>query len=199
VKKQYTPFVYLSAAIMILFFAACSKDFGAKPTYRGKTLAGTWAKQEVFYYPTGLYLDTATGNWRSFIGFSFSSEGEPDVLGFYNPYVANGKGTNLLGMKSIYSAQNLSNDSGTYNLQAPKCFKFVPDNPTATVGNVLVLPQDIRCVRVDRSVFIIPIKPTGTPGRYDEPTKTFEVDVMFDESAIGGPATKIRKYKFSTT
>jgi hypothetical protein len=200
VKKNSTTFLIIICVFGLLILQACKKSFNAKPTYRGKALAGIWAKTEPYYYPGAQYLDSGSTTWRNFLGFAFTSEGEPDVLGFYNPYVQ-GKGTNCLGMKTLYSGtpHNLTNDSGFYSVQIPKCFKFVPDNPTATVGNVNVIPQIVKCVKVIGKVpFNVPISAGPNPGRYNEITKTFEVDVVFDEREIGGSPARLRKYRFSS-
>ena len=201
-KKLFVFSAALVAIISLLITTSCSKDLGAKPTYRPASLAGTWAKEEPYYYPSAEYLDSGATSWRSFIGFAFTSDGEPDVLGFYNPYVV-GKGTNCLGMNTIYATTaNLSSDSGTYNVQAPKCFKFVADAANPKVGKVLVMPQIIKLtskkVMGIRTIYNISIAPTTTEGTFNLDTKTFEVDVMFDDRPVGGPQNKIRKYRFST-
>jgi hypothetical protein len=177
--------------------AGCKKGFNAEPTYARATVAGTWAKNEPFYQPTGERYDEATGNWRRFNAFTVTSEGEPDKLGFANPYVA-GRGVNALDMNRLYSTQNLTSDSGYYNITIPKCFQFVPDNPTdITQGKVLVLPQDVKIYRRDKSFFIIKIAPGAAPGTYNTTTGVFEVEVSFDETSIGGAANVRRKYRFT--
>jgi hypothetical protein len=188
-KKLLFPTLFVAFVAL----AACKKSFDAELTYRKKPLAGIWAKQEPFYAPQGEFFNEATSSWRSFIGFSFTSEDDPNKLGFYNPYVP-GRGTNALGMRTIYASQTLTNDSGFYTVQIPKCFEFIPDGPDAVQGTVNVIPQRVKCVRTNRSEFFIGIR--GTGGRYNEITKTFEIDITFDETEISGPAAVVRKYRF---
>jgi hypothetical protein len=159
-----------------------------------KPLAGIWAKQEPFYAPNGQYYVEGSNIWRSFIGFAFTSDDDPNKLGFYNPYNV-GKGTNALGIRTIYSTETFTSDSGYYNIQIPKCFEFIPDAPDAVSGTVNVIPQRVKCTRTNKSVFYLGI--SGTGGRYNEITKTFEIDIFFDETEIGGGATVRRKYRFT--
>ena len=185
-------FFILVTAISIF---SCKKSFDAEPTYAKETIATTWAKNEPFYRPTSERFDEATGNWRSFQAFTITSDGEPDKIGFANPYVA-GKGTNALDMNRLYTAQAISSDSGYFNITIPKCFQFVPKAGDATQGTVVVLAQDIKIWRTNGTSFIIKIAPGTAPGTYNTVTKVFEVEVAFDETSIGGPANIKRKYRF---
>lgn len=179
--------------LLVLFFAGCKK-FNAEPTYASEALARIWAKQEPFYRPTAEIFIDSTNTWRSFIGFSTTSDAEPDKLGFVNPYVA-GKGTNALYMTVIYDRwQGLTSDSGYYNVTIPKCFQFIPSTPGAKEGTVKVLEQKVKMYRKDKTSFEVSIKGGGT---YSEITKRFEVEVIFDETAIGGPPDRKRKYRFA--
>jgi hypothetical protein len=184
---------YIIGILFLVLTVACKKSFDAEATVRKKPLAGIWAKQEPFYAPKGEYLVDSTNVWKSFIGFSFTSEDDPSRLGFYNPYVV-GKGTNALGIRTIYAAQTFTNDSGFYCVQIPKCFEFIPDAPDAIEGTVNVLPQQVKCTRTNKTVFYLGI--SGTGGRYNELTKSFTIDIYFNESEIGGPAALKRKYRF---
>jgi hypothetical protein len=184
--------------VSVLVFAACKKNFDAEPTYAKATIAGTWAKSEPFYQPNAERFDETTNAWRRFNAFSVTSEGEPDKLGFANPYVA-GKGVNALDMTRIYTAQNLTSDSGYYNITIPKCFQFVPASAAdVTQGKVIVLEQDIKIYRRDKSFFTIRISPGTQPGTYNTTSGSFEVEVSFDETSIGGAPVVKRKYRFSS-
>jgi hypothetical protein len=182
--------------LIVATIAGCKKSFDAEPTYAKETIATTWAKNEPNYHPNGERFDAVTGTWRSFIGFSISSDGEPDKLGFANPYVP-GKGTNALAMNTLYSAQSISSDSGYYNITIPKCFQFVPKAGDATQGTVIVLEQEVKIWRRNGTFFIIKISPGTAPGTYNTVTKVFEVEVSFDETSIGGAADVKRKYRFT--
>ncbi len=178
-------------AVMVLL-AGCKKNYDAKATYANRSLAQIWAKKETFYAPQGsVYIDSIA-TWRTFIAFSFTSEGDPDKLGFGNVYVA-GKGTNALNMTRFYASQTLTSDSGYYNITIPKCFHLIPDGPAATEGDVKVIPQTVTMYRTNKTPFYIKISGNG---RYSEISKLLEVEVVFDETNIGGPAAVKRKYKF---
>lgn len=180
--------------LLIALTAGACKKFNAEPTYAGASLARIWAKQEPFYRPKAEIFIDSTNSWRSFIGFSLTSDAEPDKLGFANPYVA-GKGTNALYMNVIYERlENLTSDSGYYNVTIPKCLQFIPSSPGAKEGIVRVLEQKVKMYRVDKSSFEIGIKGGGT---YSEKTQTFEIEVIFDETSIGRPADTKRKYRFA--
>lgn len=188
----------LMIALLATILAACKKGFDAEPTYAKVTVAGTWAKSEQFYRPGAERFDDATGTWRSFQAFTVTSDGEPDKIGFANPYVQ-GRGTNALDMNRLYSAQNLTSDSGYYNITIVKAFQFVPNSATDfKQGKVVVLEQDVKIYRRDKSFFIIKISPGTNPGTYNVDTGVFEVEVSFDETSIGGAANVKRKYRFTS-
>ncbi len=184
----------ITSLLCIIIIVSCKKNFDAEPTYRKKPLAGIWAKQEPFYAPQGAYYVDSTNTWKTFIGFAFTSDDDPNKLGFYNPYNI-GKGTNALGIRTIYANQTFTSDSGFYNLQIPKCFEFIPNAPNSIDGVVNVISQRVKCTRVNKTVFYLGI--SGTSGTYNEITKTFEIEITFDESEIGGSPALKRKYRFT--
>lgn len=184
-------FLFLLLFVCLLL-ASCIK-FDAEPTFAGATLARIWAKQEPFYRPRAEIFIDSNNTWRTFQGFSITSDAEPDKLGFANPYVP-GKGTNALFMTTIYDRWvDLTADSGYYNVTIAKCFQFIPSGPGSKTGEVRVIEQRIPLYKRDKTRFEIGIKGSGT---YSELTQTFEVEVIFDETEIGGPATTRRKYRF---
>jgi len=181
-------------AIITLIIAGCKKNFNAEATYAKPTIAATWAKNEPFYAPKGeVYIDSINV-WRPFIGFAFTSAADPNKLGFANPYNI-GKGTNALNIRSLYSNERISSDSGYYNITIPKCFEFIPKSPDSThMGTVNVLPQKVRVYRIGGSFFELGI--SGNGGSYNTLAGTFTIDIVFDETSIGGPAARVRKYRF---
>lgn len=188
---------FLFVAITIFCFTACKKNYDAQPTYAGTPIAGTWAKQQPFYQPFAQRYDEATATWRRFLAFTFTSDAEPDKIGFANPYVA-GRGTNALDFNRLYSAEQLSSDSGFYNVTIPKCFQFIPKSiDSVFTGTVVVLAQTVTCYRRDKSSFKILIAPSTQPGTYNTITGLFEIEVQFDESGIGGSSNIKRKYRFT--
>jgi hypothetical protein len=182
----------ITAAALIIVLAGCKKSYDAEATYAKRALAQIWAKKENVYAPqASVYIDSIAV-WRNFIGFSFTSEGDPDKLGFGNVYVP-GKGTNALYMTRLYLSQTITNDSGYYNVTIPKCFQLIPDGPNATKGTVKVIEQRVTIYRTNKTPFYIDISGSGT---YDEMSQLMEVEVIFDERDIGGPAAVKRKYRF---
>jgi hypothetical protein len=183
--------------ILLIIGTACKKSFDAEPTFANYPLAANWAKGTPFYSPTSQRFDDATGVWRNFSAFSFTSEAEPDKIGFGNPFVA-GKGTNALDFNRLYVAQNLTSDSGFYNVTIPKCFQLIPKSADSLQsGTVLVLAQSINLTRRDRTTFDIKISPAANLGTYDTRTGLLEVAVKFDERSINGDSAVIRRYRFT--
>lgn len=188
----------ITLLMMAALVAACRKTYKVEPTFAKPTIAATWAKQEPFYSPRPQVFLEASNTWRSFISFAFTSAGEPDKLGFANPFNA-GKGTNALYMNSLYTGEGLTSDSGYYNVTIPKCFQFIPKSADSlTVGTVVVIPQKVKLFRRDKSFFEIAISPGIAPGTYNTVSGVFEVEVTFDETAIGGAAVVRRKYRFAS-
>ncbi|MFY7899025.1 MAG: hypothetical protein ACOVNY_02500 [Chitinophagaceae bacterium] len=190
---------YLLAATIILIVASCKKEYKVQATYAKVAIAATWAKKEQFYSPKPqIYLES-TGTWRNFISFSFTSDAEPDKIGFANPYVP-GKGTNALYMNVLYSTNpGTTADSGYYNTTIPKCFQFIPKSADSThVGTVVVLPQKVTLYRKDKTPFDVYISPATNPGTYNTQTGVFEIEVSFDESSFGGPKNIVRRYRFTS-
>lgn len=185
------------ALFILVSTLACKREFDAEPTYANPSIAGTWAKQQPFYQPSSQRFDSATNTWRTFGAFSFTSDAEPDKLGFANPYVA-GKGTNALDFNRLYTAQNLTSDSGYYNVIIPKCFQLIPKSKDSLqTGTVIVLEQLVKVFRRDKSSFNIKISPSTQPGTYNTISGLLEVEIAFDESSIGGPSIIRRKYRFT--
>ena len=185
-----------SAALLLVLLAlgSCKKRF-AEPTYaKNATAVRIWYKQDPFYTPNAEIFIDSTSTWRRFTSFPLVYDNGPNKYGFGNPYVP-GKGSNALNMNSIYNRLpgGLTSDSGYYNVTIPKCFEFVPDGPTAKTGKVNVLEQQIRLYRRDKTFFDIGIKGGGT---YNEEAQLFEVEVIFDETSVGGPKEVRRKYRF---
>jgi hypothetical protein len=188
-------YLFIASTFII---ASCRKEYKVEPTYAKPAVAGTWAKQEPFYSPKPQRFLESTNTWRSFISYSFTSAGEPNKLGFANPFVA-GKGVNALDMLSLYSSHNLTSDSGFYNVTIPKCFEFIPDSEKdLTTGTVKVIPQKVRLYRRDKTFFEIGISEGTAPGTYNTNSGVFEIEVSFDETSIGGNAGVKRKYRFTS-
>ena len=182
--------------VLIFFLIACKRDYNAQPTYSKQAIAGNWAKSQPFYQPSGERFDETTNTWRAFKAFTVTSDADPDKLSFANPYVA-GRGTNALDMNRLYASQDLTSDSGYYNITIPKLFQFIPDAKDPLQGTVIVLEQDVKIYRKDKSSFIIHVSPGSAPGTYDVNTNVFEIEITFNETSISGGANVKRKYRFT--
>ncbi|MGV3765129.1 MAG: hypothetical protein ACO1NW_03335 [Chitinophagaceae bacterium] len=188
----------LTAALIVLLAAGCKREYDAQPTYAKPALAATWAKPEQYYSPGPQIYQEATGTWRNFSSFSVTTEGEPDKLGFTNPYVP-GRGTNLLYMNNLYGTNpGYTNDSGYYNFTAIKLFQFIPKSPDSIeTGTVIVLPQKITIYTKAKEKLHIGVGPSDQPGTYDTRSGVFEIEVKFDDTEIGGPSEIKRRYRFN--
>lgn len=180
--------------LIILMVIACKKRY-ADPTYApNATAIKVWYKSTPFYQPAAEIFIDSTGIWRSFACFPLVYDNDPNKYGFGNPFVP-GKGSNALYMNTIYNRLpgGLTSDSGYYNITIPKCFEFIPSAPGATEGIVNVIPQKVKLFRRDKTSYDIGISGTGT---YNEVSKMFSAEVIFDETEVGGAAAVKRKYRF---
>ncbi len=182
-------------SVMIAFaIAGCKKHF-ADPTYAANaTAVRVWYKTDPFYQPFAEIFIDSTSTWRSFKAFPLVYDNDPNKYGFGNPTLP-GKGSNALYMTTIYDRLpgGLTSDSGYYNITIPKCFEFIPSAPGATQGIVNVIPQKVKLFRKDKTSYNIGISGTGT---YNEISKMFSAEVVFDETEVGGAAAVKRKYRF---
>lgn len=182
----------MAAGLVIL--GGCKKQF-AEPTYApNATAVKVWYKSDPFYTPDAEIFIDSISTWRRFTSFPLIYDNDPNKYGFGNPYVP-GKGSNALFMNSWYTRYpgGLTSDSGYYNITIPKCFEFLPDKPGDTKGEVRVIPQKVRLYRRDKTFYDIGISGSG---RYDELTRLFEVEVVFDDTEIGGSKESKRKFRF---
>jgi hypothetical protein len=187
-----TSIVILAAAPLMLW--GCKKQF-AEPTYApNATAVKVWFKTDQYYTPEAEIFIDSISTWRRFTSFPLIYDNDPNKYGFGNPWVP-GKGSNALFMNSWYTRYpgGLTSDSGYFNITIPKCFEFLPDKPGDTKGEVRVIPQKVRLYRRDKTFYNIGISGTG---RYDEVAKLFEVEVVFDDSEIGGSKASKRKFRF---
>jgi hypothetical protein len=178
----------------LLLILSCKKQF-AEATYApNATAVKVWFQPNPFYTPNAEIFLESTQSWRRVTSFPLIYDNDPNKYGFGNPWVT-GKGSNALYMNSLYGSLpgGLTSDSGYYNVTIPKCFEFIPEKEGATKGTVKVIPQDVKLYRKDKSFFHIGISGSGT---YDEMAKLFEVEVSFNETEVGGPASVVRKYRF---
>lgn len=189
--------------IALVLFAGCKKDEPAakadlypdQPVSTPSTSAiATFHQNVSFYQPFVYRFDPTTNRWTARIGSHFSSipASDPTALGFTNGQVAN-SGVALFDMVRLYSTQIGSTNINTAKINAEKVLQFFPDFDGAKTGIVKVVDQDITITRTNSTNFKIGISGGGT---YNEVTRIIDLEVRFNETAIGGTSQTI-KYKIS--
>lgn len=172
-------------------------ELGTNPTFTLTVLpfspAATWFKTDAYYAPYFYYLN-AEGSWTSIPGhFPVLVDGDAAALGFVNNYVAN-SGVAFFNMVRIYTSEIGSNNIKTAKINVPNAIEFIPASAGARTGVVNVIPQDVVVTRKDSTTFKIGISGTGT---YDLDTKLIEMQMIFNDAAIGGGTSNPYSYKIS--
>lgn len=189
--------------IALVLFAGCKKDEPAakadlypdQPVSTPSSSAiATFHQNVTFYQPFVYRFDPVANRWTARIGSHFSSvpASDPTALGFTNSQVAN-SGVALFDMVRLYSSQIGSTNINTAKINAEKVLQFFPDFDGAKTGIVKVVDQDITITRTNSTTFKIGISGGGT---YNEVTRIMDLEVRFNETAIGGTSQTI-KYKIS--
>lgn len=154
--------------------------------------------QNTAYYQLFIYrYDTSTGKWTTRIVGHYPTISTEDnsYMGFTNPYVTD-SGVPLFDMVKLYTTQLGGNNIKNAKINADKVLQFFPDYDKAKTGIVKIRKQDVILTRTTPAgTFKIGISGGGT---YDETLKQMDIEVVFDETDIGGPGQTI-KYKFSVT
>lgn len=194
----------LFAILIALFlFAGCKKDEPAakvdlypdQPLSTPSTSAIATFHQPTSFYQMFVYrFDPTLDRWGARIGSHFSTipASDPTAIGFTNPYVAD-SGVPLFDMVRIYGAETATTNIKTVKINADKVLQFFPDFIGAKTGIVKVVTQDIILTRANLTTFKIGISGSGS---YDENTKVIDLEVKFNETAIGGTSQTF-KYKMS--
>ncbi|MBC7417408.1 MAG: hypothetical protein H7325_04555 [Pedobacter sp.] len=189
----------------VFLFASCKKDEPAlkedlyldQPLSTPSNTTIAIFQQNVSFYQLFIYrFDPIISKWTARIGGHFSTipASDPAALGFTNPYVAD-SGVPLFDMVKIYTTETGTTNIKTVKINADKVLQFFPDYAGSKTGIVRVVEQDIILTRLNLTTFKIGISGNGT---YDENTKIIDLDVKFNEAAIGG-ASQTFKYKMSPT
>lgn len=190
--------------ILVVFtIAACKKDepsakddlYPDQPISTPSTSAIATFHQSVSFYQLFVYrFDPITSKWTSRIASHFSSipASDPAALGFTNPYVVD-SGVPLFDMVKLYAVETGTTNIKTVKINADKVLQFFPDFDGAKTGIVKVVAQDITLTRSNLTSFKIGISGSGT---YNENTKLIDLEVKFNESAIGGTSQTFN-YKMS--
>lgn len=196
--KKIILFVLLSLSLL-----ACKKEEPApksdlypdQPLTTPSSSAIATFHQAVSFYQMFVYrFDPLTAKWTTRIASHFSTipTNDPTVIGFTNPYVAD-SGVPLFDMVRLYASETGTTNIKTVKINAEKVLQFFPDFEGAKTGIVKVLNQDVVLTRSNLSTFKIGISGSGT---YDENAKLIDLEVKFDETAIGGTSQTF-KYKLS--
>jgi hypothetical protein len=196
-KKLFTFF------LATFLFVGCKKDepaaksdlYADQPVSTPSTSAiATFHQSIAFYQPFVYRYDPTISKWTARIGSHFSTipASDPTAIGFTNAGVAD-SGTAMFDMVKLYATETATTNIKTVKINADKVLQFFPDFDGAKTGIVKVVAQDITLTRANLTTFKIGISGSGT---YDENTKVIDLEVKFNETAIGGTSQTI-KYKIS--
>lgn len=197
--------ILVTLLLSMLLFASCKK---AEPALKddlypdqplstpSSSAIATFHQPISFYQPFVYRFDTTTDKWTTRIGGHFSTVPalDPTAIGFTNPYVAD-SGVPLFDMVRLYTTETGTTNIKTVKINVDKVLQFFPDYVGAKTGIVKVVDQDVVLTRSNLTTFKIGISGGGT---YDENTKLIDLEVKFNEAAIGGTSQTI-KYKISPT
>lgn len=198
----------LSFILLLSLFSiiSCKKD--APPTKEdlypenpvstpSSTAISVFHKPDPFYQMWVYRFDTQTNKWTNRIGSHFSTISTTDnsYVGFTNPYVSE-SGTSMFDMVRLYTNTTGSTNIKTVRINADQVLQFFPDFINAPTGIVKVKTQDVVLTKTGGvETFKIGISGQGT---YDERTKVINLEVVFNETAIGGQSAVKRKYILSS-
>ena len=191
--------------IAITVLLSCKKDQPAdktdlypdQPVTTPSSSAITVFQSNVAFYQLFVYrFDPVTNAWTARIGSHFSSisVSDPTFIGFNNVNVSD-TGVAMFDMVRLYATQTGSTNIKTVKVNADQVLQFFPDFDGAKIGIVKVKTQDITLTRQDASTFKIGISGGGT---YSEVTKVIDLNIIFNEAAIGG-TSRTFAYKLSPT
>lgn len=186
------------AAIALILVTGCKKStvdvVEEKPEVASASPLATFQSSAANYQLFVYRYDDVTATWTRRIGSHFSTIAEDGTsLGFTNPYVEN-SGVNLFGMVTLYTEILGTNNVKEAKINVPKLLQFYPSESGSKTGVVKIIGQDVVLTVAAGGSFKIGLSGEGT---YDETTKVIDLTVNFNETAIGGNAKVVRKYKLS--
>lgn len=205
-------------AFIVLFLTSCGKDTVepiVEPEPEPEPIEETadpaviayFHENTAYFQPFVYRFDEETQTWGKRIAshFSIVSGDSPSYLGFTNPYVDD-SGVNLFQMVTLYTDHIGTNNIKTAGINVEKLLSFTPDKSSVVLtdapeihskGTVNVFTQQVKIRKAGlEDFFEIGISGEGT---YDLQTGIIDLNVHFDETAIGGPEKVTRKYKISKT
>ncbi|WP_461788537.1 hypothetical protein [Pedobacter sp.] len=189
--------------VLTALFTACKKDeplakedlYPAEPVSVPSSSAIAVFHQPISFYQMYVYrYDADTKTWSTRIASHFStvSTSDPSFIGFTNPYVAD-SGVAMFDMVRLYSAYTGTTNIKTVAINADQVLQFFPDFVGAKTGIVKIKTQDVILKKSTGGTIAIGMSGGGT---YDENTKIMDLNVTFNETAVGG-TTRTIKYKLS--
>ncbi|MFD1771697.1 hypothetical protein [Sphingobacterium suaedae] len=205
-------------ALIVLFLTSCGKDAIepiVEPEPEPEPIEETadpaviayFHENTAYFQPYVYRFDEETQTWGKRIASHFStvSEDSHSYLGFTNPYVED-SGVNLFQMVTLYTEHIGTNNIKTAGINVEKLLSFIPDESSKTLadapeihlkGKVNVFAQQVKIRKAGlEDFFEIGISGEGT---YDLETGIMDLNIHFDETAIGGPEKVTRQYKISKT
>jgi hypothetical protein len=206
IKMKYL----LLLMLIITFLAGCREDepvlkedlYPEVPLTTPSSSAINVFHQSIPNYQMFVYRyneDTKLWSNRIIGHFSIISTQDPNYIGFVHPIATSG--VTFLDMHRLYATQIGSTNAVTAKINVDKFIGFFPDFEGAKTGIVKVVTQDIIVSKNPNSTFEpgVPTFKIGISGQgtYDERTAIIDLEVIFNETAIGGPAVVKRIYKLS--
>lgn len=186
------------AALALILVTGCKKSttdvVEEKPVTASASPLATFQSPVANYQLFVYRYDDVTATWTRRIASHFSTiAADGTSLGFTNPYVEN-SGVNLFGMVTLYTDALGTNNIKEAKINVPKLLQFFPSAEGSKTGVVKIITQDVVLTVSAGGSFKIGLSGEGT---YDETTKVIDLNVDFNETAIGGAAKVTRKYKLS--
>ncbi|MDQ1149421.1 hypothetical protein [Sphingobacterium zeae] len=188
---------------------SCSKDstVAPEPEYVPKpdnNAIATFTSSDPYFELYIYRFDEATETWGKRIRAHYPTVSKTDTtyMGFTNPYVTD-SGVNLFQMVTLYSDKIGTTNIKTAGINVDQVLQFLPDQHNSQLGKVTVKEQQVKIYkkteaateRKDMEFFEISISGAGT---YDLKQGLIDLEVNFNETAIGGSNKVTRKYKLST-
>ena len=186
------------AAIALILTTSCKKSdvdvVEEKAEVASASPLATFQSSAAYYQLFVYRYDDVTATWTRRIASHFSTIA-PDstALGFTNAGVAD-SGVNLFGMVTLYTDALGTNNIKEAKINVPRLLQFYPSATVSKTGVVKIISQDVVLTVAKGGSFKIGLSGEGT---YDETTKVIDLTVNFNETAIGGKAQVVRKYKLS--
>lgn len=186
------------AAIALILITGCKKSnedvVEEKVEVASASPLATFQSSAAYYQLYVYRYDDVTAAWTKRIASHFSTIA-PDstALGFTNAGVAD-SGVNLFGMVTLYTTALGTNNIKEAKINVPRLLQFYPSAEGSKTGVVKIIAQDVVLTVAAGGSFKIGLSGEGT---YDETTKVIDLTVNFNETAIGGDAKVVRKYKLS--